>query len=234
MKANWRTVAGIGGVGALVVACAAGVMATRAGQGAQTPPVRLTPISERRKESPRALTVGELHVAIKEWDVPTKGAHPHDPAVGMDGALWFTEQMQNKIGRVEPSTGAFKEFPLKVDNSGPHGLVSDNDGNIWFTGNFAHYIGKLDPKTGEVKEYKMPDLKAEDPHTAAFDGDGILWLTVQAGNFVGRQDRRSGKIDLVTVPTPKSHRYGLQVNSQGIPFFCEFFSNKMASIDPKT
>ena len=31
--------------------------------------------------------VGELKVTIKEWDVPTKGAHPHDPAVGGDGAL---------------------------------------------------------------------------------------------------------------------------------------------------
>src|SRR6266850_358410 len=28
---------------------------------------------------------GELKVTIREWDVPTKGAHPHDPAVGTDG-----------------------------------------------------------------------------------------------------------------------------------------------------
>src|SRR5438132_14421613 len=100
-----------------------------------------------------ASEVGELKVTIHEWDVPTRGAHPHDPAVGMDGALWFTEQMQNKIGRLDPGSGAFKEFPLKVDNSGPHGLVADSAGNIWFTGNFAHYIGKLDPQTGEVKDY---------------------------------------------------------------------------------
>lgn len=64
----------------------------------------------------------------------------------------FTEQMQNKIGRVDPATGAFKEYPLKVENSGPHGLVADREGNIWFTGNFAHYIGKLDTKTGAMTE----------------------------------------------------------------------------------
>ena len=34
-----------------------------------------------------ASEVGELKVTIHEWDVPTKGAHPHDPAVGPDGAL---------------------------------------------------------------------------------------------------------------------------------------------------
>src|SRR5215471_7539467 len=138
MKRNSGTV-----IGALVLA--GGVCAVVAGRGARA-----------------TNEVGELHVTIREWDVPTKGAHPHDPAVGTDGALWFTEQMQNKIGRVDPSTGAFKEFPLKVTYSGPHGLVADREGNIWFTGNFAHYIGKLDPKTGAVTEYKMPDEKAED------------------------------------------------------------------------
>jgi virginiamycin B lyase len=178
--------------------------------------------------------VGELKVTIREWVVPTKGAHPHDPAVGPDGALWFTEQMQNKIGRVDPATGEFKEFPLKVKDSGPHGLVADREGNIWFTGNFAHYIGKLDPKTGAVTEYEMPDEKAEDPHTAVFDANGILWFTVQAGNFLGRLDPKSGKIELKTVPTKDSHPYGIQMNSQGVPFFCEFFTNKLASIDPKT
>ncbi len=183
---------------------------------------------------PPDLNVSELRVTIKEWDVPTKGAHPHDPAVGMDGALWFTEQMQNKIGRVDPFTGAFKEYPLKVENSGPHGLVADREGNIWFTGNFAGYIGKLDPKTGAVREYKMPDAKAEDPHTPVFDAEGILWFTVQTGNFVGRLDPRSGKIELQKVPTANAHPYGIQVNSQGVPFFCEFFTNKLASIDPKT
>ena len=178
--------------------------------------------------------VDELKVTIREWTVPTKGAHPHDPAVGADGALWFTEQMQNKIGRVDPATGAFKEYPLKVENSGPHGLVADNEGDIWFTGNFAHYIGRLNPNTGAVTEYKMPDAKAEDPHTAVFDRKGILWFTVQVGNFVGRLDPKSGKVELQTVPTQNAHPYGIQINSRGVPFFCEFFTNKLASIDPKT
>jgi virginiamycin B lyase len=184
--------------------------------------------------TPPADSVGELKVTIKEWAVPTKGAHPHDPAVGADGALWFTEQMSNKLGRLDPSTGAFKEYPLKVTNSGPHGLVSDSDGNIWFTGNFAGYIGKLDPKTGAVTEYKIPSEKADDPHTAVFDSQGILWFTMQGGNMVGRLDPKTGKIELKQVQTEDALPYGIQINSKGIPFFCELGSNKMAKIDPKT
>jgi virginiamycin B lyase len=181
-----------------------------------------------------ATEVSELKVAIREWDVPTKGAHPHDPAVGADGALWFTEQMQNKIGSVDPKTGTFKEYVLKIEDSGPHGLVADSNGNIWFTGNGKGYIGKLDPRTGAVTEYKMPDAKAEDPHTAVFDSQGILWFTVQVGNMVGKLDPRSGKIDLKKMPTAEARPYGIAINSKGIPFFCEFGTNKMAKIDPQT
>src|SRR6266702_3614373 len=119
------------------------------------------------RDSGQASGVAELKVAIKEWEVPTKGAHPHDPAVGGDGALWFTEQLQNKIGRVDPKTGAFKEYPLKIEDSGPHGLVADSSGNIWFTGNGKGYIGKLDPRTGAVTDYNGGNLGWLDPATGA-------------------------------------------------------------------
>jgi virginiamycin B lyase len=178
--------------------------------------------------------VAELKVTIREWDVPTKGAHPHDPAVGGDGALWFTEQLQNKLGRVDPKTGIFKEYSLKIEDSGPHGLVADSNGNIWFTGNGKGYIGKLDPRTGAVSEYKMPDAKAEDPHTAVFDSHGMMWFTVQVGNMVGRLDPQTGKIDLKKMQTADARPYGIAINSKGIAFFCEFGTNKMAKIDPQT
>jgi virginiamycin B lyase len=179
--------------------------------------------------------VAELKVTIREWAVPSKGGHPHDPAVGPDGSLWFTEQMANKLGRLDPQTGEFKEFPLiQGKNSGPHGLVPDRDGNIWFTANFAGYIGKLDPRSGKVTQYPMPSEKADDPHTAAFDANGILWFTVQGGNMVGRLDPKTGKIDLQEVPTESALPYGIQINSNGIPVFCELGTNKMASINPQT
>jgi hypothetical protein len=108
-----------------------------------------------------ATIVSDLHVSIREGDAPTKGAHPHDPAAGKNGDLWFTEQMTNKIGRFDPSSQSFKEYPLTGGNAGPHGLVSDSDGNIWSTANFGGYIGKLDPQTTYVTQCKMPVEKAD-------------------------------------------------------------------------
>jgi len=175
-----------------------------------------------------------VEVTIHEWDVPTPNARPHDPAVAPDGALWFTEQMANKLGRLDPRTGRIEEFPLPTRDSGPHGLVADAAGDIWFAAIFKGYIGKLDPRTGKVKEYPMPDRRARDPHTPVLDQNGILWFTLEQSDFVGRLDPRSGEIRLKRVPTPDAVPYGMAITAEGVPFFCEFGSNKLGSIDPST
>ncbi len=173
-------------------------------------------------------------VLIKEWDVPTPNSRPHDPAVAPDGSLWYTGMHSNTIGRLDPVTGKIKEYQLKTPDSGPHGLVADKEGNIWFTANFKSYIGKLNTRTGEVREYPMPDPAAKGPHTPVFDHKGMLRFTVEEGNFVGRLDPVSGTIRLRQPPTPRSVPYGIAIDSRGTPFFCEFGTNKLASISPDT
>jgi virginiamycin B lyase len=173
-------------------------------------------------------------VQIREWDVPTPQSFPHDPAVAPDGSLWYTGMFSNTLGRLDPATGEIKEYKLKNPQSGPHGLVADKEGRIWFTANDKAYIGRLDPGTGEVTEYPMPDPAAHDPHTLVFDQKGMLWFTVQGGNFVGRLDPLSGAIRLKQSSTSRSRPYGIVVNSKGMPFFCEFGTNKLAGISPDT
>jgi virginiamycin B lyase len=178
--------------------------------------------------------VSQLNVSIKEYAVPSPHARPHDPAVAPDGSLWVTEQMVNKLGRLDPATGDFKEYPLKTPNSGPHGLVADKDGNIWFAAIFAGYVGKLNPATGDISEYRPSDGTKIDPHTPVFDHNGILWFTNEETNYIGRLDPASGKMELQKVPTPHAIPYGIVVTQSGVPFFCEFGTNKLGSIDPKT
>jgi virginiamycin B lyase len=96
---------------------------------------------------------GPIGVTIKEWPVATPGSRPHDPLAARDGSLWYTGQLANVLGRLDPKTGEIREYLLNPQ-TGPHGLKEDKDGNIWFTGNFASLIGKLDPKTGKVSEFR--------------------------------------------------------------------------------
>ncbi len=185
-------------------------------------------------EVPRGQVAKKIEVTIDEWSVPNDKTRPHDPAVDVNGAAWYTGQMKNVLGRLDPATGKIQEFTLPTANSGPHGLVSDAHGNIWYTGNFAALIGKLDPKTGKVTEYKMPDARARDPHTPIFDRTGTLWFTVQGGNFVGKLDPATGQITLKEAPTPKSRPYGIVISSKGVPVFDLFNTNKIGTIDPST
>jgi virginiamycin B lyase len=194
----------------------------------------LTKNFPERPRPPAAILSGPTQASIKLWDVPTIGSRPHDPLATKDGAIWWTGQLANKLGRVDPKTGAIREYSLKSAHTAPHGLTEDRDGNIWFTGNNAGLIGKLDPKTGLTTEYRLPDPNARDPHTLIFDRDGILWFTVQQANRVGRLDPKTGEIKLVTPPTPNARPYGMAMNSKNVVYFVEFGTNKVATIDSKT
>jgi len=187
------------------------------------------------KGRPDAVAVpGPVQVTMKAWQAPTPGSRPHDPLAAHDGSLWYTGQMANVLGRVDPKTGQIKEYPLKTPHSGPHGLKEDAAGNIWYTGNTGALIGKLNPKTGEVTEYKMPDPQASDPHTLIFDKAGILWFTVQNANRIGRLDPKTGDIKLLTPPTPKSRPYGMALDSKGNLFVVQFGVNSVARVDPQS
>jgi virginiamycin B lyase len=208
-------------------------------QGAPLQPEQIEPLkaylikSFPEKAKPAGVVIpGPAEISFKAWQVPTAGSRPHDPLAARDGSLWYTGQLANVLGRLDPASGKFTEFQLKTPHSGPHGLQEDNDGNIWYTGNTGSLIGRLDPKTGAVTEYPTPEQG--DPHTLIFDKNGILWFTMQNLNRIGRLDPKTGEIKLLTPPTAGSRPYGMALNSKGMVFFVEFGANKVGSIDPKT
>ena len=52
--------------------------------------------------------------------------------------------------------------------------------------------------------------------------------------MVGRLDPKSGVILLQRSPTSNSAPYGIAINSKGIPYYCEFGTNKLGRINPDT
>src|SRR6266498_2230042 len=111
--------------------------------GATLPQDEIEPVSQYlakhfpERPKPDAVVIPwSVQVAIKEWVVPTPGSRPHDPLAAPDGAIWYTGQFANVLGRLDPQTGQMTEYPLKTPHAGPHGLAADKDGNIWYTSNF--------------------------------------------------------------------------------------------------
>src|SRR5215208_3271338 len=103
-------------------------------------------------------------LAIVEYQIPRERAFPHDPAVGSDGIVWYTDQTNSYIGRLDPATGAITDIPTPTPRSGPHGIEVAADGSVWYTAQRTGMLGRLDPKTMTIEEWPLPG-NARNPHT---------------------------------------------------------------------
>lgn len=124
-------------------------------------------------------------VPITEYRIPTTGGTPYGITAGPDGALWFTEQYGNKIGRITTS-GTITEYSLPTLFGQPGSITAGSDGALWFTynaynpitGSGSNSIGRI-TTGGAVTLYPAPRGA-----TAITSGpDGALWFT--AGVFPG-------------------------------------------------
>ena len=66
----------------------------------------------------------------------------------------FTEEVENKIGRITPA-GTITEFAIPTPNSEAISITTGADGNLWFTENFADKIASITP-SGSITEYAAP------------------------------------------------------------------------------
>ncbi|MDZ4384656.1 MAG: hypothetical protein U0940_04135, partial [Nitrospirota bacterium] len=128
----------------------------------------------------------EARSVVKEYPLPTPYSQPYGIAVDAQGVVWFSGQLANKIGRLDPSSGAIKEYEIPsakgatTDNkwvyspsertppSSPSGssagsplnMAVDSQGVLWFTEQLGNKIGMFDPATESFKEYAIPSANS--------------------------------------------------------------------------
>src|SRR5438132_1012908 len=192
--------------------------------GSAAPGGRLVPVPVDR--------AAPTNPTITEYQLPRENAFPHDPAVAKDGSVWYTDQANSYIGRLDPTTGKVVDYPTPTPSSGPHGIVVAPDGGIWYTGNAAGRLGQVDPATGAIREVVLP-AQARDPHTPLIH-QGKIWFTAQQSNLYGYLDPSTGKAKLFSIATPNAKPYGLQGAPDGSLWVALFGTNKLGRIDPAT
>ncbi len=172
--------------------------------------------------------------SITEYVLPRPRAFPHDPAVGRDGMVWYTDQVNSYIGRLDPATGQVTDYATPTPASGPHGIVVAPDGAVWYTANFTGRVGRLDPVTGRIMEYVLP-AKARDPHTPLFH-NGKVWFTAQGANSfgVGRINPADGALREFTLPAADARPRRLVVDARGIVWYTDFARGTLGRLDPAT
>jgi len=70
---------------------------------------------------------------VREFKDPIYGSYPDDLNLGPDGIFYFTQSLENGIGRFNPSTGKFMQRIVLSSTDIPQSIVKGPDGNMWFT-----------------------------------------------------------------------------------------------------
>lgn len=97
---------------------------------------------------------------------------PAGIVAGPDGALWFTNQDNNSIGRISTAGVVSNYTGVGIDD--PFDIAVGSDGALWFTNSNNNSIGRI-TTTGKVTNYTDPSIGS--PQHIAAGPDGALWFT---------------------------------------------------------
>jgi virginiamycin B lyase len=166
---------------------------------------------------------------VQEFLIPRANAFPHDPAVSADGTVWYTDQANSYIGRLDPATGAITDRPTPTPNSGPHGITVAPDGFVWYTAQSVGRLGRVDPVTFAITDYPLP-ANANRPHTPLWH-QGAIWFTAQSNQTYGRFDPVTLTAQVFPAPA-NSLPYGLAAAPDGHLWIALFGTNQLGRVDP--
>jgi len=144
--------------------------------------------------------------------------------------VWASSLTMGMIAKIDPSTGEVTKY-IPPDVPGIRGILVDQHDNIWFSDYFHHHLGKLDPKTGKFKMYQPPTLGATPYGIVEDKRTGYIWYADQTGANITRFDPKTEQFAEYPITRPGYPRF-LDVDRKGQVWFGEYFSGKIAVLDP--
>src|SRR5579863_3976882 len=118
------------------------------------------------------------------YKLPTQGAQAGYVAVGSDGAVWFTEFNEPKIGRVDP-LGNLTEYAIPSGNYGVE-IAAGLSGTLWSTeiiptsGPNPAAIGAIST-SASITEYPVPNAATSQLQGIALGPYSNMWF-IDSGN----------------------------------------------------
>ena len=116
---------------------------------------------------------GRGAAAVLEYGIPSVNAQPNGMTPGPDGAVWFTEYAEGRIGRID-ANGVVTEYVVPPSLSRPYNIVNGRDGsNLWFTVAAYNAVGRISTN-GAIQLFAIPFNVVGTGITMG--PDGRLWL----------------------------------------------------------
>ena len=136
---------------------------------------------------------GATGVVYTEYDLPRKLAQPHDAVVDAKGRIWYSAFGDQKIGRVDPLTGAVKEYDIAISKpefpTGVLALRTDREGKLWLGNMYQASIARFDQDTetfkffGPAPKDNLPSTQLNQVAANNSHVDGKVWA--QNSGFAG-------------------------------------------------
>ncbi|MGH9681918.1 MAG: carboxypeptidase regulatory-like domain-containing protein [Candidatus Acidiferrales bacterium] len=212
------------------------------------------------KTAPRP-TGEATRVIYTEYDLPRRGAEPHDALMDSEGMVWYIDFADPVLGRLDPRTGETKEWTLPEMKpgfpGGSLGLTLDKEGNPWIARSFQGGIAKFDRKTEKITSYPIPkefnNVYTRTTFIAFSPSDGKIWFDDTFNRRMYIFDPKTEKMigypaypgwtfdpstsESGTGPNGEKANqfmYGVAVNSQGIGYWGDIINTYVGEMDPET
>jgi virginiamycin B lyase len=110
-------------------------------------------------------------------ELPTAAAGPVGIAKTHDDAIWFTEILAERLGRI-PMDEAIQEIDLPGK---PHAVVADPADGVWVSLWGSSQLARVSAD-GEIVTIDLPP--GSEPHGLAIGPEGALWVALESGFVV--------------------------------------------------
>ncbi|MFJ9390508.1 DUF6923 family protein [Nocardioides sp. NPDC101246] len=168
---------------------------------------------------------------IKTFPLPPASV-PMSIAEGADGYMYSTLLGQNKIAKINPTTGHIDYISVPTPASGIIGGTAGKDGYHYFVEWFGNKVLRLDYETGEMREYPIPS-PASLPIVIRWI-DGALWFTEMTSGKIARFDPTTGEIEEIPVPNRLGVPISLTEGKDGDIYFDNSVGDTIGRLDPQT
>jgi virginiamycin B lyase len=188
-------------------------------------------------------------VVITEYDLPRRTIAPHDVRTDAEGMVWYSNFVENFLGRLDPRSGAHEEFAYPVTKPGfPTGalaLEQDSAGNFWLSSMFQSGLVKFDSRARTFRVFRLPPEMDSDAAQQSMvmprqsHVDGKVWTNDVSKQAILRLDLASGGYELIDpfkdLPKGSVHSpYGLAADASNNLFFMDFGGEAVGRVDAKT
>jgi streptogramin lyase len=141
---------------------------------------------------------------------------PYGIDVAPDGAVWFSQLNEHRIGRVDPDS--LRLELIETPFSAPRRMRFDAQGKLWIPGFSSNLVASFDPATREFRSYELPiePRGTETPYALhVHRPSGDVWICGTNSDTLIRFEPERERFDVYPLPTRVTYTREVDFDAQG-------------------